>query len=84
MEVGLIRCPSCTSALQVGTDGCSLQVCRRTDHPGGKWFHFCFHCREDLGEGRHCNKCPLENNAETRARVKTNRNNAARRNPTVL
>ena len=83
-ENGLIRCPSCKSALQVGTRGCSTQVCHRTDHPGGGWFYFCFHCRADLGEGRHCNKCPLDNNAETRQRVKNRDNILARRNPIVL
>ena len=41
-------------------------------------------CRADLGEGRHCNKCPLDNNAETRQLVKNRRNNFARRNPIVL
>ena len=83
-EHGLIRSPSCKSALQVSTRGCSTQVCRRTDHPGGGWFYFCFHCGADLGEGRHCNKCPLDNNAETRQLVKKRRNNSARRNPIVL
>ena len=83
-ENGLIRCPSCKSALQVGTRGCSTQVCHRTDHPGGGWFYFCFHCRADLGEGRHCNRCPLDNNAETRQLVKNRDNILARRNPIVL
>ena len=83
-ENGSIRCPSCKSALQVGTRGCHLQTCRRTDHPGGGWFHFCFHCREDLGDGRHCNKCPMENNAETRRKVKTQNNTKAQRNPIAV
>ena len=81
---GLIRCPSCTSALHVG-DGCALQVCRRYDHPGGGWFYFCFHCRESLGEGgRHCNKCPYDNDPETRQLVKKRNNVKARRNPIEL
>ena len=81
---GLIRCPSCTSALNIGTGGCALQVCTRTDHPGGGWFYFCFHCREHLGEGQHCNTCPMENNRETRQLMKRRRNNASRRDPIVF
>lgn len=81
---GTIRCPSCTSALQIG-DGCALQVCRRHDHPGGGWFYFCFHCRESLGEGgRHCNKCPMDNDPDTRVLVKKRQNMAARRTPIEL
>ena len=83
IENGSIRCPSCKSALQVGTRGCSLQTCTRI-HPGGGWFHFCFHCREDLGDGRHCNKCPMDNNAEARQKVKTQNNTDARRNPIAV
>jgi len=81
---GLIRCPSCSSALNIGTNGCHLQVCTRTDHPGGSWFYFCFHCREELPGGRHCNKCPHDNNRETRQLVKVRKNIAARRNPIEL
>jgi hypothetical protein len=45
------------------------------------WFYFCFHCRGNLGEGRHCNECPLENNLETRKLVRNRRNTYNRRNP---
>ena len=78
---GIIRCPSCKSGLQIGDGGCALQVCMRTDHPGGGWYYVCFHCREGLGTGRHCEKCPLENTRETREMVKRRRNSHARRNP---
>jgi hypothetical protein len=61
-----------------------LQICHRTDHPGGDWFYFCFHCRGALGKGHHCNRCPLDNNAETRKLVKTRANILARRNPIAL
>ena len=83
---GSIRCPMCQSGMSVNEDGCSLQACKRNaaEHPGGGWYYFCYHCRNGLGGGRHCDQCPLDNNRETRLLVQKRRNNHSRRNPIIV
>ena len=58
-------------------------TCRSVAH-GGRYFHFCYHCRTSCGSGVYCPRCPERNDKATRARVLEGKNERSRANPIVL
>ena len=82
---GDINCPLCKAGIYVSEKGCNTITCRMLNHPGGRFFHFCYHCRKECPKGYPCqHKCPEGNNLDVCLLVQQHRIEAAHANPIDL